>query len=358
MERPTLAILTEAIRFDNQDALKYFERIKPIHFYETAPYGDLKTEELKGAVQYKDLKDLEQKLLALKPDIIQGAEPYASRKALKLCLLAKKISKQLNIPLVFPMLENRQVTDRFGVLAGFFLKRILKSYAERASLIFILNEGARRNLQEVGISDGKIIKLLYGIWGIDTRRYAPNEELRIKKKELRKILVLGRIDEAKGVPYVVAAWKSIEPYYPDVEIKFSGKGELEHLIDGPRMSKNFYKNSELPEVINGALFTITASVTLKRWEEQVGMTNLQAMACGVPVVTTRSGAIPEYVNDKVGILVPERDAEALAQAMRKLLDNDKLRKELGSNARQYILENFDAQKTIAKTEEILLGLTS
>jgi glycosyltransferase involved in cell wall biosynthesis len=156
----------------------------------------------------------------------------------------------------------------------------------------------------------------------------------------------------------VAAWKSIEPYYPDVEIKFSGKGELEHLIDGPRMSKNFYKNSELPEVINGALFTITASVTLKRWEEQVGMTNLQAMACGVPVVTTRSGAIPEYVNDKVGILVPERDAEAWAQAMLKLLDNDKLRKELGSNARQYILENFDAQKTIAKTEEILLGLTS
>jgi len=116
------------------------------------------------------------------------------------------------------------------------------------------------------------------------------------------------------------------------------------------------KNQDLPALFNNALFTVYPSVTLKRWEEQVGMVNLQSLACGTPVITTKSGAIPEYINSKIGILVPERDSKALAEAMRKLLEDEKLRSKLGQAGRQYILENFDAQKTIKKTEEILLGL--
>jgi glycosyltransferase involved in cell wall biosynthesis len=86
------------------------------------------------------------------------------------------------------------------------------------------------------------------------------------------------------------------------------------------------------------------------------MVNLQSLACGTPIITTKSGAIPEYINSKVGILVPERDAKALANAMRKLLSNSKYRERMGAAGRQYILENFDARKTIAQTEGMLLEL--
>ncbi|MEI6040023.1 MAG: glycosyltransferase family 4 protein [Candidatus Berkelbacteria bacterium] len=352
MNKPVLAILTESIRFDNQDALKYFSQIKPVHFYENAPYGDLKEEELVGAVKYENMADLEQKLLTLKPDIIQGAEPYASRKALKLCLVAKKVSKKLNIPLIFPMLENRPVNDRFGVVAGLFLKQILKKYAESASLIFYLNEGAKRNLLEVGTKPKKLVKILYGIWGIETDIFRPMSEI----KNEQKILFMGRLDEAKGLPYVVEAWKSIEKDFPEVSIYFSGKGDLDYMINGSRMSRGFSKNSDLPTLINSSLFTITASITMKRWEEQIGMTNLQALSCGVPVITTLSGGIPEYVNPEVGILVPEKDSKAIAQAMRQLLTDEKMRQNMGQKGREYILKNFDAQKTIEKVEEILLKL--
>jgi len=351
-EKPILAILTESIRFDNQDALKYFTKIKPIHFYENAPYGDLKSEELEGAVQYHNLRDLEQKVIDLKPDIIQGAEPYASRRALRLCLVAKKAAKKLNIPLIFPMLENRPVENRFGLFAGFFLKMVLKSYAQASNLIFILNNGAKRNLLEVGVPEPKITRLLYGIWGVQTDNFKPMPEYRKSKK----ILFMGRLDEAKGLPYVVEAWKEIEKDFPDVSIHFAGKGELDYLIDGPRMTHGFVKNSDLPALINSALFTITASITQKKWEEQIGMTNLQALSCGVPVITTKSGAIPEYVTEEVGILVPERDSHAIAKAMRKFLEDEKLREEMGRKARQYILANFDAKKTVQKAEEILLEL--
>lgn len=351
MSKPVLAILTESIRYDNQEALKYFSQIQPIHFYESAPYGDLKPEELKNAIKYNSFEDLEKKLLELRPNMIQGAEPYASRKSLALCLLARQVAYELNIPLIFPMLENRPVKDRFGWLTSWMIKKILKTYAQESKLIFYLNEGAKRNLLEVGADPKKLVKMLYGIWGVNTDVFYPKAN-----QSKNQILFMGRLEEAKGLPYVIEAWKKIAKDYPEIKIHFSGKGELSHLIHGSRMSHGFAKNNELPDLINRSLFSITASITQKRWEEQVGMTNLLALSCGIPVITTLSGAIPEYVNPEVGILVPEKDSEALSQAMRRLLDNPDLREKMGKRARQYILDHYDAQKTVAKIEQILLNL--
>lgn len=357
MTKPKLAILTEAIRFDNQDALKYFTKISPVHFYESAPYGDLKPEELSGAVQYQNARDLEKKLLALKPDIIQGAEPYGSRKQLKLCRVASRVAKKLNIPLIFPMLENRPPKKRFGPFIGFVVRQYLKKYAHQAKLIFYLNNGAKRNLLEANADPKKLIRLLYGIWGVDTAAFRPNSKLKTQNSKLKKILFIGRLDEAKGIPYLMKAWQSIAGDFPVAELVFAGAGALENLIYGERVRKlGMVKNSDLPKLINESLFVVYPSVTLKRWEEQVGMVNLQALSCGVPVVTTKSGAIPEYVIDEVGILVPERDSAALAKAMSKLLTDSNLREKLGVAGRQYILEHFDAQKTVQKAEEILIRL--
>lgn len=357
MTKPVLAILTESIRFDNHHPLKYFKRVRPVHFYKDAPYGDLKKEELTGAVKYKDLKDLEQKLLKLKPDIIQGAEPYGSRKQLKLCYLAWKISRQLKIPLIFGMLENRNPRKRFGLVLGVALKRVLQAYAKRAKLIFYLNNGAKRNLLLAGVPEYKLKRLLYGVWGVDAGLFRP--EVKSKKSKVKSaILFVGRIDEAKGIPYLLEAWKKIKKEFPEIKLVMAGKGVMEDRVKSIKGVKpvGMVKNQDLPALYNSALFTVYPSVTLQRWEEQVGTVNLQSLACGTPVITTTSGAIPEYVNDKVGILVPERDSNALAEAMKRLLSDEKLRLRLGQAGRQYIVDNFDAQKTVQKAEELLLGL--
>ena len=336
---PVLAILTESIRFDNQHPLKYFSKIKPIHFYQSAPYGDLKKEELKGAVKYEDFADLEQKLIEIKPDIIQGAEPYGSKIQLRLCHIAWRVSRKLNIPLIFGMLENRPVKERFGSVLAPMLKKVLAAYAKQSSMIFYLNSGAKRNLLEVGVDPSILKKLLYGIWGIDTRLFKPQEGAKGATGAIgakvtiapnapdapKYLLFVGRIDEAKGIPYLMEAWEMIKEEFPKVEFLFAGKGELENMIKGERIKKlGMVKNQDLPELFNQALFTVYPSVTLKRWEEQVGMVNLQSLACGTPVITTKSGAIPEYINSKVGILVPERDSKAMAEAMRQLLKDEKL----------------------------------
>lgn len=351
MSRPKLAILTDSIRFDNHHPLKYFTHFKVKHFYHQAPYGDLTKDDLKNAVRWADFADLGQKMLEFNPDIIQGAEPYASKTALRICLLTMKIAKNKQIPYIFPVLENRPVFQRFDLITGAILKKIMKKYAAGAAKIFYLNSGAKRNLLEIGADSRKMISMLYGVWGVDSAVFRP------QFSNKQHILFVGRLDEAKGIPYILEAWDKIKDEFPKVELIFIGEGELADQIKGERIKKlGVIKTVDLPPYFANALFTVYPSVTLKRWEEQIGTVNLQSLACGTPVITTYSGAIAEYVNDKVGILVPERDAKALAEAMRKLLKNHKLRQKLGENGRQYILENFDAQKTVQKIEKILLEL--
>jgi glycosyltransferase involved in cell wall biosynthesis len=77
------------------------------------------------------------------------------------------------------------------------------------------------------------------------------------------------------------------------------------------------------------------------WDEGFGLPPVEAMAAGVPVVATRSGAIPETVRDKqTGFLVSKNDPRALADSIPKLLNDDNLREKMGRAARSWVHENF------------------
>jgi glycosyltransferase involved in cell wall biosynthesis len=77
------------------------------------------------------------------------------------------------------------------------------------------------------------------------------------------------------------------------------------------------------------------------WSEGFGIPPVEAMAAGVPVVATRSGAIPETVKDKqTGFLVSKNDPRALAESILKLLHDDHLRTQMGRVARSWVHENF------------------
>lgn len=355
MQKPILAIITHSIRTDNHLPLKYFKEFDVKHFYFEAPYGDLREQDLTNAIKCDNFKDLEKKLIDLNPDLIQGAEPYASKIALRISLLTMKVAKKLNKPYFFPMCENRPVKERFGPVIGMAVWSILKKYATGAVKVYYANEGARRNLEEVGIETKKLEKSTYGFWGVDTYLFKPIIHSPLGNKKY--ILFVGRWVQEKGLVYLLAAWNSIKSLCPDVDLVFIGSGVMDKDINGSQIQKlGQMKSADLPPYFSHALFTVYPSVTFKRWEEQIGTVNLQSLACGTPVLTTTSGAIPEYVTDEVGVLVPEKDAGALAEAMQNLTRNSDLREKLAKNARPYILENFDAEKNIAKIEKELLEL--
>ena len=81
------------------------------------------------------------------------------------------------------------------------------------------------------------------------------------------------------------------------------------------------------------------SQSTAQWREQFGRMLIEAMACGVPVIATRSGEIP-YVVGSTGILVDEHDEQGLAEAIARLLDDDELRRSLAGRALIRVREQF------------------
>jgi glycosyltransferase involved in cell wall biosynthesis len=87
--------------------------------------------------------------------------------------------------------------------------------------------------------------------------------------------------------------------------------------------------------------------------EGFGFPAAEAMACGLPVVSTSGGALPEVVEDGVtGIVVPPADSRALAEAMVKLMADPQLRRRMGQAGRQRVLENFSWRKAALRTEAV------
>ena len=115
----------------------------------------------------------------------------------------------------------------------------------------------------------------------------------------------------------------------------------------------FIKNKNLPSIYSSAELVIYPSVATKKWEEQVGTVNFQALACATPILTTKSGAIPEYIKNGEGaILVKEKSAKQIAAAIRKFFSDSKERIRLTKLARPFV-SRYEARGEIAKAEKII-----
>ena len=91
--------------------------------------------------------------------------------------------------------------------------------------------------------------------------------------------------------------------------------------------------------IGGVDCLAVPSLATPRWKEQLGGTLLDGMATGVPVVASASGGLPDAMGD-AGVLVPEGDSSALAEALRRLCDDPELCSRLGARGRERFRREF------------------
>lgn len=107
-----------------------------------------------------------------------------------------------------------------------------------------------------------------------------------------------------------------------------------------------------------AVFHTAHIACLPSYREGLPKVLLEAAACGLPIVTTDAPGCREIVRDgDNGFLVPVRDAEALALALRRLLENAVLRTEMGRRGREIVLEEFSLERVIAETLAVYRELT-
>ncbi len=172
---------------------------------------------------------------------------------------------------------------------------------------------------------------------------------------------LGQIRDIKGVQDFIAMAHRIRD--PRARFLIAGKcrdpktypgsyaiADLEAMIGDDRRIR-YVDYVERPEDV---YHTSDIIVMPSRWQEPLGLINLEAGACRKPVVATRVGGIPEVVEDGVtGYLVEPGDVEGLARRIQELIDNPEQRRRMGEAGRLRVERDF-ATKTVVGFEDLLL----
>jgi len=172
------------------------------------------------------------------------------------------------------------------------------------------------------------------------------------------ILFLGSLVPYKGPDILLNAFSRVNKEIPNAELVFAGRGEMQVELEKLSKRLNIEKNVKFAGFIEEDLkpFYYKAAdifcLPSTNMGESFGIVNLEAMACGIPIISSKLGGIPDVVNDmENGILVKPGDPESLADALIFLLENKDIRKKMGTDGRKKV-EEYSWEKIAEKTENI------
>lgn len=175
-----------------------------------------------------------------------------------------------------------------------------------------------------------------------------------------KILInCGRFDGTKGQEYLLEAISLLKDKYENFKCLFIGEGTTKdnmvllskHLDVHPFVVFTGYRN-DVHNFLNKANILIQPSVSVENFPYSV----LEAMSCGVPVIGTTIGGIPEMIEDGVtGLLVPPKDSKALCNAIYTLLENEKISKKIGLAGKERVFGKYSFDSFIIRTIKIYNG---
>jgi glycosyltransferase involved in cell wall biosynthesis len=153
--------------------------------------------------------------------------------------------------------------------------------------------------------------------------------------DAKRVVFVGALEQYKNVDGLAAAWRRVGPTVPDSELVVIGKGTRSRVIDDlvRDMPGQVVHHPELlPDDVASALDASRALV-LPSWPEGLGRVVLEAFARGRTAVATNAGGIRDIITDgHDGILIPVADTDALAAALRHVLEDKELAERLGSAA--------------------------
>jgi glycosyltransferase involved in cell wall biosynthesis len=170
------------------------------------------------------------------------------------------------------------------------------------------------------------------------------------------LLFLGRLGAAKGVFDLLQATQHLVQSFPDLKLICAGDGDVEEVRQRAHVL-GIGKNVVTPGWVHGndkeRLLSEAWIYVLPSYSECLPMSVLEAMAAGLPVVTTPVGGTPDAVTHGVeGLLVEPGNVASLEKSISSLLADKELRIRMGEAARQKAIELFSAERVVAQLESI------
>ncbi len=228
-----------------------------------------------------------------------------------------------------------------------YYKHIIRPACHRAAFVLTVSEYSRREISAwAGVKKEKIINVGNGVGSPFTpagQKYDPGYPY---------LLYVGSRKPHKNLPRLLEAY-SISGIRRDVRLVLSGNpdrqisGEIDRLgLTGDVVFVDADAAGDLSDVYRGALGFVFPSLY-----EGFGLPPLEAMACGVPVLTSNVCSLPEVVGDS-GVLVDPLNVEAIADGIRRLVQDSDLRAELRQKGLLRARE-FSWNETARRTLEVL-----
>jgi len=279
-----------------------------------------------------------------RPDLIHAHFASGGRAALPL-------ARALGIPLVVTF-HGADVTVKGKH------RETYKALAEEASLFLCVSEFIRARALEAGFPAQK---LRVHLIGIDRKLFSPC----LSNQPPEGILFVGRLVEKKGCEYLLRAMQRVQRAHPRCALTIIGDGplrpSLEALANDLNVSCHFLGVQPAATVrasLLAARLVCVPSVTAANGDSE-GLPTVvgEALAMGIPVVGTTHAGIPELVIPQVtGLLSPERDPDALADALCMLLADEDLWQRMHRCAPEQIAQRFDLHTQTALLEQIYTGI--
>jgi glycosyltransferase involved in cell wall biosynthesis len=239
--------------------------------------------------------------------------------------------------------------------------RLLKKKIARSDFAVTVS---RANVEHLGsLADGNRDKIVLVRNGIDVSKFAPREK---RGDSPFTILSVARLVEKKGCEYLIDACGHLAERGVPFRCWIIGRGKLRkkllaqidrldlgdrvHLLGGCKQSQ------VLKRYLTADLYVLPSIVGNDGNREGLPVSLVEALACGIPVVSTKTAGIPEVVHDgQNGLLGPERDSRALAEAMVRLIEDRQLYERLRSHARSSVESTFDIERTSGELHRLLAG---
>jgi glycosyltransferase involved in cell wall biosynthesis len=267
-----------------------------------------------------------------KPDLLQIHWPFPHG------LMALPASKLLGIPMIFTFYgAELMLANKFGFVAN--ILRWLVPKTSGVTAISSFTEGLVRQLYSGPVS---IIPYGLTIEAKPAKTHQPGE--------VPKLLFVGRLDERKGLRYLLTALPLVLAKQP-INLRVVGKGILEEELKAQCKAMNldavvdflgFVSKEELAdEYACCDVFVLPAIVDSKGDTEGLGIVMIEALAHQKPVVASAVGGIVDVIHSgTTGLLVPEKDPSALAEAILSLLANPTQAEALGREGLKDVQTRF------------------
>jgi len=231
-------------------------------------------------------------------------------------------------------------------------KPLLVEKIKKAKFVATISDYNKRYLN---VFAGKVLDNVEIIHcGINLAEFAYEEP---KLKPVPKLLAIGRFDEIKGFPYLVEACSILDKQGINFKLRILGDGPLREKLQVQIREKGIMHLVELPgavsqddvrkEIREATVFVAPSVQKSNGDQDGIPVVLMEAMAMGTPVISTYVSGIPELIkNEENGMIVESRDAEQLADALKRLIFSKKKQVNYSAAARNTIDESFNIRISV------------